>query len=65
MVRAKGGRRQPRYFFLKEAGEKRLIELMGIVEGQNETEEICNKFNYSIKDINYLIETIKVRLGKK
>lgn len=66
MVRAKGGKRQPRYFYLKDAGAEKLVRFL---EGKgkkevklNKVEQICKELKQTDKAIELLINSIKERL---
>ena len=67
MIRAKGGRRQPRYYYLKEAGEKRLVGLINkqkIETQENKTSQICQKLLLAVKQIDMFIAAIKAKIKK-
>ena len=66
MVKAKGGKRQPRYFYLKDAGAEKLVRFL---EGKqkkeiklNRVDEICEELKQIDGAIKLLIKSIKERL---
>lgn len=68
MVRAKGGKRQPRYYYLKESGEIRLITLMEKeqkTEKLSRVEQLCKDMLRASKELDVLIAAIKAKLEKK
>ena len=65
MIRAKGGRRQPRQFYLKKASEERLIKLMEIVKKPEERiDEYCKNLLFMKEQVDNLITAIFLKLKK-
>lgn len=67
MVRAKGGKRQPRYFYLKEAGTNKLVKFMSKIQTteskqKSKVDEICSILLITAQKVNLFIETTKSKL---
>lgn len=67
MIRAKGGKRQPRYFYLKEAGAKKLVKFMSKVQSteskqKSRVDEICSVLLTIAQKVSLFIEATKSKL---
>jgi len=69
MVKFKGGSRQPKTYYLREAGENKMVKIMEKekkpIEEESKVDKVCKKMLLISKEIDVLIKIIKAKLEKK
>lgn len=70
MIRAKGGKRQPRYFYLKDAGANKLVKFMSKTDKKepeqkkSKIDEVCEVLLLTTKQIDLFIAATKEKLAE-
>jgi len=67
MVRPKGGRSQPRYYYYKQAGENKLVKLLGdrtmpSRKKMSKVDELCQQMKFYSQAVDNLLAAARKNL---